>query len=631
MLSSQDKIDKITIGLGIGYAIFSLIAMILSIVAYAKSDDKIEIYESIINNHQRLLPSSIVQSPSDDIDYVAVTSFPGTKQGCDCSNKWLHFGDNVSTGLCSTKEDRQGCRDIYDIDSRTLHTWKGAGYLSFHRNVFSYMKNDYYGLIKEGYIFRGDCPTGKTKCGIIDTLNNLLCVGSGEECPINYMAVKDSNYKVRSDESYLDLRPQGQTPQKLIYSNAYTTRNIIVETRLSEDEICANPLEYKAKETDHVLVIEHDNRVDECDDLGNSIYTDSNFKEIDRYRKDYFYNDVGIYSSLDRIPDFNTNDLRSVYYRLSYKSYLGWDLNCVSDSESTDPYVLKEKYDSEDSNKSKLKAIMIMSIIYFVFSSYVMCCTFGKKSAKAGIVCITFLLLGLTLACAILSVKLTNILIDSDNYECTDTVTREVLRYINGQDNYNSALAVFHFLTSVIGIGMIVIACTVAEDKDSFPMHGSFDNNSQVILPDNIEGNNMNNVYDNSNNNNPYNQNLYNQSNHSNPKDMKNPYYNSSINNNNQGNVNNDGGIVLNNYDNMNRNTGNNNFNQPTNAPGNFDMNRNTVGAPGNDSEVEDINRVEDDKNAFSQNFVSEEKQDYPIKEDLNIENKEDNSKYRYD
>ena len=47
----------------------------------------------------------------------------------------------------------------------------------------------YYELFNDGSIIEknGNCPEEKKYCGIIDSVDNILCININEDCPISYI------------------------------------------------------------------------------------------------------------------------------------------------------------------------------------------------------------------------------------------------------------------------------------------------------------------------------------------------------------------------------------------------------------------------------------------------------------
>ena len=57
------------------------------------------------------------------------------------------------------------------------------------------MKKEDYIFYKNAILKNEQCPKGMINCGIIDDIENKLCIPSTSSCPINYLSEKKANEK----------------------------------------------------------------------------------------------------------------------------------------------------------------------------------------------------------------------------------------------------------------------------------------------------------------------------------------------------------------------------------------------------------------------------------------------------
>ena len=61
-----------------------------------------------------------------DYETLISNSFPGTKEGCDCSNsESISYTKKIFTDKCSKGKLDAGCLNVEKVDNTTLKTWKG--------------------------------------------------------------------------------------------------------------------------------------------------------------------------------------------------------------------------------------------------------------------------------------------------------------------------------------------------------------------------------------------------------------------------------------------------------------------------------------------------------------------------
>ena len=133
---------------------------------------------SIANNWLKSPISSYIKTKSecfeDSVDFLD-DYFPGTSEGCICSvNEIVPQLSKIFRGNCNFKPYSH-CSKIHNIPSIKWKKWNGLKLC-----LKKYENKTYFDLeIKK---FSEEC---EKNCGIIDSLNNFMCVKSDEICPIN--------------------------------------------------------------------------------------------------------------------------------------------------------------------------------------------------------------------------------------------------------------------------------------------------------------------------------------------------------------------------------------------------------------------------------------------------------------
>jgi len=139
----------------------------------------------------------------------------------------------------------QGHR-FQNTDSKHLLMWKEE-YL-----CVKYLKKNYFDLLKIENEY--PCPQNYKSCGILDTLNNKLCIPNEEKCPINYINI------INKDATNFDPKHINQVEFRnflLLFSNQIENsslaqtldiknKRIVINLKSVVGNICALPHEYNS-------------------------------------------------------------------------------------------------------------------------------------------------------------------------------------------------------------------------------------------------------------------------------------------------------------------------------------------------------------------------------------------------
>lgn len=226
----------------------------------------------------------------------------GTVVGC------LSNG-NVSRNRCP--RDKNGTsygRDIFALPPVKMTIWKDI--ILCTESMGSYFDLN---LVSKNE----DCPPGTKKCGRIDSLDNILCVNSSDDCPVTkiifsnkeelgYTAVKGAN-------TYLN------------YSKEPTEESIPIQLKMSERNICADLSETDSNRTLYILE-EHYNK-DKCQTEIATSVTNPFFKVLDVSTVQNVFHENGIFNYLLTLPDFPLDTLDTPMH-LSTRSFIGINMTC---------------------------------------------------------------------------------------------------------------------------------------------------------------------------------------------------------------------------------------------------------------------------------------------------------------
>lgn len=428
------------------FTVVSIIAMIIAIVAYASASNNPKILQNITNNHQTKPARNIETNYGCSYDDLfSKAKFEGTSDGCDCTTSYNFFYDDVYSRTCGKSDRRNGCYTVYGLPSENLADWKGIRSLCLSKTI----DYNYYNLIDENLLTSTECKDGFKECGFADSLKNKLCYPSSKSCPINDVYVTKSKDDP-VNPSYNQIK--FNTDQKLLFTNTKTSGDILVQTDISEGAMCAYPSEYNGNKLEYILDSSLYTRVSQCSNLPNSTTNKNYFyRLIDSYNKYEAYHSNNIFNTLNRLPKYPFNSLRSSEYKIYGRSYVGWKTSCFKD-ESTHPRVLLDYYNEANKYSVYQLNVMILSIIVLVAA----CCGFCLLGLEyKGFYYIynvgTFLFY---LTCFVLCFFIKSKSVSTSIIDCTDEIAGKLLeKYNNDLGNNGWAIGV---LEGFFIVGMLL-------------------------------------------------------------------------------------------------------------------------------------------------------------------------------
>ena len=154
----------------------------------------------------------------------------------------LEYPKNSRINNFSIKEKQTF--QIQDSDNET-NIYKNINFIL----VINYNYSFYFQyLIKNNSI----CPNNTNKCGIFDTLNNILCLPIDIECPINNIIIGNSSKFDKEKIPNIEYIVKKINKNSLLYyTNKAINETIISQFILSKYGICADPKKKNNKENEN--------------------------------------------------------------------------------------------------------------------------------------------------------------------------------------------------------------------------------------------------------------------------------------------------------------------------------------------------------------------------------------------
>ena len=122
---------------------------------------------------------------------ISIFSYPGIIEGCDCSDIFHRklsstMNNKISRTKCGVEATRVGCKRILKINQTNFYSWNNHTFCTEN-----YKEMKYVNLVKMSVKSNEKCQNGMKRCGIIDTINQILCLPENEECPINHIVINN--------------------------------------------------------------------------------------------------------------------------------------------------------------------------------------------------------------------------------------------------------------------------------------------------------------------------------------------------------------------------------------------------------------------------------------------------------
>ena len=190
------------------------------------------IFLEIKNSFEGKLIYSFELKPncSSEEEILPLGKWDGFKEGCKCKNK-------IKDKACSNDDLGNNCKVIKAKKPR-IYTKIKSNYICVKKSNITYKD-----LMKSNQILPKDkeCPKNYIKCGIIDTLENILCIPNNETCPIKLNDIININNEINStiDDQILSIFKLNENITPCIDPAEKTWRSYNI---LEEDKKCSTKI-----------------------------------------------------------------------------------------------------------------------------------------------------------------------------------------------------------------------------------------------------------------------------------------------------------------------------------------------------------------------------------------------------
>jgi len=436
-----------------------LLCFVFSLISYINISSSDYFYITGISRNWAYGPISEVEASSYDCnsDKVSLINdfWEGTVQGCVCS---AIINDGLYRGICNRKS--YGCSGVFPNSPMPYKIWKSTHFCSKRGPSYLDLK-----IAKT----ESECGSNYKSCGIIDSLNQVLCYPDNVKCPYNYVNALEPNDSIPTDRKYdvVNIGFNGQEG-KFIFSNENTRGKIINQFSIDDDVPCVSPDYKHLSYIPYYLEKSYDKG--KCtNDIGGELY-DNSYTKLDSESYSRLYHENQIMGILMSLPQFQKYNYLNNQTSLFYKNYIGIDRKCISrllggktSSEIFQEFSEMEKIIISSSTLALVGLICSCIGIFVIIILACIFCTGGPDGMKAFyIVAFIFFTLPAFIISAIL-IRKTNAI----NYDlgiiadptCSDKITSSAVNFFSSKISSGVSMATGYLVCSIIGIIFNIAVC----------------------------------------------------------------------------------------------------------------------------------------------------------------------------
>ena len=377
-------------------------------------------FMSYHNNHQLepIFNISIDKKIDDFYEDQSYMTLPGTYDGCFCYN---NTNDIVVTIQSKCGKLEKVCKEVKAKTGFKIEKWKNKKL--FYRRGNKEVRTKYWDYYNSSVEVGHQCSElGEYKqCGILDSLNHILCLPKNEECPINDIQINDNS---TAEKGYTTLPLNNGT--YLHFSRDKINNTIYLELIVNQDTPCYNyKKETNNKILNYSLFIDPDDIKCETEFEGKG--TNDEWKVIDSEPGEELLNnnDMLHYFKTDLIGF--PQDSYTTPFHLYYRNYIGAKISkeCIEQYENNGEIFNITKVKDLEKHYKQVKMNVLFAIIFLGagFFSIIFRFTGSTRcNLTFHISTIILLLLGLFL---IVITRIRNTLSFDIKIECADPVTKQ--------------------------------------------------------------------------------------------------------------------------------------------------------------------------------------------------------------
>ena len=296
--------------------------------------------------------------------------------------------------------------------------------------------------VKEGE----PCPEGYKKCGILDSLNNTMCLETKSECPINLIVI-DTNEHSPIEYPQYKFTTINLNSKYLHYTNEATDNHILVKFALNSTNSTIDIVPVATKEKEN---------------LGDyDYYTCTYLKE----------------------PVYNYTLYKTIYTDIFYRSYIGVSKQCREEYMTLE--TMEELFDKIWSKSLTCMIIACVLILYL----FVLIATMVIMNVKNNYTVVKFLItrapyFAMCIPIFVLSIQIKSLYKPFEGKtDCYDETTNFIINYFSGSET------IFFCYFNIISIPIVIIEELIVMILDILAsLHHKEEHHDTIIEARTIDG-----------------------------------------------------------------------------------------------------------------------------------------------
>jgi hypothetical protein len=447
----------------VGSTVFYLIATILmfvflSITYVNVSNSQYSYMHSIGENWQR----GLIMDVNSDKVFCSGNSKPlitdpwqGTEAGCYCTFSFSLYGPLRRDSCRRSRDNYSFCSSVAPIAPIDYKVWRGVP-LCANRLPLSYLD---FKIANSP----SDCGIIMKSCGIIDSLNNVLCVPLGAKCPVNYVKVLPTNKASQLSFNHTAFNLTGG--DQIVFSNEAPEGDIYSEFLISQGQPCSDPSRKNFQDLPYLLDPYY-SKGDCSVPVGNYTY-DYRYKLIDSYNSTNLLKENNILPLVKSLPSYPIeSDFKA---NLFARNYIGLNPLCLDELRFTGKIdlILYNLLETKDYmmrvENLSLAAIItgIFLLLFVIFTTVILlCCKFDDSELRGALlfyIAPFILSLAVFIISIIVALNLNGYVSQTDvltRKECVDDITFQAAN--NFEDNIKVAYSLSITSCTISGILFVV-------------------------------------------------------------------------------------------------------------------------------------------------------------------------------
>jgi hypothetical protein len=400
--------------------------------------------------------------------------FPGFKSGCFCPP------DKYFEGQCNEDQKKKNCQFFPESAPKATYSWGGA--------ICADRQDDtYFALNKTNPTAKNkDCPKDHKPCGLLDSIDSLLCIKDEDKCPLNFIQIISKGQEAKQDFA-TKTQPISNGDKTLVFSNENNKGRIVNQFTVLDHKPCADAAENRIQ----LDAVEY-----KCkNEIAGKLF-DESWQFLDDMPLEQFVDDNALTAQMSQYPFYS--QLKNRKLSLFYRNYIGLNETCrnlsltLASSKDIPQHFINMQNYVQTSNIDFISpvtiVIFVIILLCLIFKIY-LAASFGSESYKLYInttaAFCSILLLIISLVSTISISNARNSYIWFSNYpDCSDPLNQALLNKFDSKLQAAYTLGVVFTLLNLIMFFILVLEYLLKNCYEEVPIYEEEEENLEGGVKD---------------------------------------------------------------------------------------------------------------------------------------------------